>query len=125
VSNGGFKARVYVAGPYTQGDSVHNVREALRTADILLNFDYCPFVPHLTHFWHLVFPRPYDTWMRLDKEWLRQCDVLLRLSGNSPGADEEEMLAHSLYIPVVHSIAELEKLYAAAEDRDTGKSQEG
>jgi hypothetical protein len=40
-------------------------------------------------------------------EWLKSCDCVLRMSGDSPGADKEVMLAEVLAIPVYYSIEEL------------------
>jgi hypothetical protein len=45
--------------------------------------------------------------MMLDKEWVLRCDCLLRLPGESPGADEEVELAVKNNIPVFYSIDEL------------------
>lgn len=84
---------VYVAGPYSGGDPVLNVRNAIAVADALLEAGFCPFVPHLCHGWHMVSPKAYEAWMAWDVAWLQKCDVLLRLPGKSPGADWEEHLA--------------------------------
>lgn len=43
-------ARVYVAGPYTNGDVAVNVRTAYEAADRLADLGFAPFVPHSTHF---------------------------------------------------------------------------
>jgi hypothetical protein len=99
--------RVYVAGPYSRGDIVLNIREALFHADWLMAAGYIPFVPHLTGFWHLCFPRAYESWLAYDMEWLRVCDALLRMSGESPGADREVAEAQRLGIPVFYSVPEL------------------
>lgn len=98
---------VYVAGPYTQGDPVLNVRAAVAAADELLNLGLVPFVPHLSHLWHTISPKPYDAWIRLDLYWLRKCDALLRLPGPSHGADAEVAYAVDLGIPVYYSVAEV------------------
>lgn len=92
--------RVYVAGPYTKGDVAINVREAILAATELSDAGLVPFVPHLTHFWHTVVPRPYEDWLRLDMEWLRLCDFVLRLPGDSNGADKEVAEARRLGVPV-------------------------
>jgi hypothetical protein len=92
--------RVYVAGPYTQGDVAINVRNAYAAADQLANAGIAPFVPHHTHFWHLLFPRPYEEWLKLDLAFLPSCDALLRLPGASNGADGEVAAARALGIPV-------------------------
>jgi len=98
---------VYVAGPYSHGDVAVNVREAIQAADRLLIYGFYPYVPHLTHFWHLVFPRPYQEWLELDKVWLKKCDAVLLLPGKSPGAEKEVDLAKEYNIPVFESIGEL------------------
>ena len=101
------KAKVYIAGPYTSGDVALNVRNAFATANTLADHGFAPFVPHYTHFWHMLYPRPYDFWLKLDKEFLASCDCLLRLEGESEGADVEEEHARSLGLPVFRSIHEL------------------
>jgi hypothetical protein len=92
--------KIYVAGPYTKGDVAVNVRNAIDMAHRLANLGYWPFVPHLSHFWHMLRPRPYEFWCELDNVFLPHCDALLRLPGESKGADAEVKLAESLGIPV-------------------------
>lgn len=99
--------RVYVAGPYTKGDVAVNVRAAFAAANQLADLGYAPFVPHGTHFWHMIFPRPYEFWLDLDNQFLPCCDALLRIPGESSGADKEAALAISLGIPVFETIAAL------------------
>lgn len=53
-------AKVYIAGPYTEGDVAINVRNAFEAANKLADLGFAPFIPHSSHFWHLVFARPYD-----------------------------------------------------------------
>ena len=99
--------RVYVAGPYTQGDVAQNVRKAYEAAHILAANGLAPFVPHHTHFWHMLFPRPYEDWLRLDLAFLPCCEALLRLPGPSHGADGEVAEARILGIRVYEDIAAL------------------
>lgn len=99
--------RVYIAGPYTKGNVNENVREAVLAADELVALGYLPFVPHLYHLWDLMQPHPYEHWMMLDMGWLRTCDVLLRLPGESSGADREVAEMRRLGRPVVHTHSEL------------------
>lgn len=96
--------RVYVAGPYTQGNQGSNVRDAVSAGEELLNAGLYPYVPHLNHLWHLIFPHKYEEWMDLDLTWLRKCDILLKLPGESPGADLEEETARGLNMPIFYSI---------------------
>jgi hypothetical protein len=97
-------AKIYVAGPYTQGDVAVNVRRAFEAANELADRGFAPFVPHYTHFWHLLFPRAYAFWLALDSAFLPCCDALLRLPGPSTGADGEVDQAKSLGLPVFHSM---------------------
>src|SRR4051812_18389908 len=82
-------ARIYIAGPYSTGDMAVNVRTAYEVANRLADLGFAPFVPHATHFWHMLFPRPYEFWLDLDNQFLPCCEGLLRLPGISSGADKE------------------------------------
>lgn len=97
--------RVYVAGPYTKGDVVVNVRNAVLAGDELFEAGHTPYVPHLTHLWHTIRPRPWEDWLRLDLQWIEQCDALVRLAGESAGADCEVAHAVKLGIPVWYDVA--------------------
>jgi len=96
--------RVYVAGPYTKGDVAQNVRNAIDAGDELFSRGHTPYIPHLTHFWHMIHPRPWEDWLKIDTEWIPLCDAVLRLEGESAGADMEVKLALTLGIPVYYSI---------------------
>lgn len=98
---------VYIAGPYTHPDPVENTREAILMADALRDMGFVPFCPHLTLLWHMVRPHEPNYWYAYDLDWLLQCDVLLRLPGDSWGADEEMKFAIDHDIPVVRSVDEL------------------
>ena len=99
--------RVYVAGPYTKGDMAVNVANAIEVADMLLKAGYAPYLPHLTHFWHMHRPGPYAQWTALDNEWVPLCHALWRMPGGSSGADAEVVLAEEHGLPVVRTLAEL------------------
>jgi hypothetical protein len=106
------REKIYVAGPYTKGDVAENVHNAIKAANQLADLGFAPFVPHLTHFWHLVMQRPYEFWLELDNQFLPHCDALLRIPGESSGADEECSLAQTLGIPVFQDIALLDRFFA-------------
>lgn len=91
---------VYVASLYTKGDVAVNVRRNLDAADQLATAGFVPFAPLLTHFWHLLFPHPYEFWCEQDNAWVEKCCCLVRLEGESSGADKEVALAESKGIPV-------------------------
>ena len=91
---------IYVASPYTKGDVAVNVRNNLAVADQLAQAGFYPFAPLLTHFWHLLFPHPYEFWCEHDNAWIERCDALVRLPGESTGADREVKLAEARGMPV-------------------------
>ncbi len=92
---------VYIAGPYTHPDPVQNTHEVIRVAAELVDKGLVtPFVPHLTLLWHLVDPRPLDFWYEYDVAMLARCDALLRLPGDSTGADREVAFAKERGLPV-------------------------
>jgi len=62
--------KVYIAGPYTIGDVAQNVRNAIEAGDQVLKLGHIPFIPHMMHFWHLLFPGPYEQWLQWDLSWL-------------------------------------------------------
>ncbi len=104
--------RVYVAGPYSTGDCVLHTRAAMQAGERLWQLGYSPFVPHLTLFWHLMYPHEYQEWLDFDNEWVKVCHAMLRLPGESNGADREEELAAKLGIPVFHEISDLHKAFS-------------
>lgn len=87
------KPYVYIAGPYTKPDKQKNTESALQAANCVLGIGGIPYVPHLTHYWEQYTSKPYRAWLALDFAWLAKCDVLLRLVGDSGGADMEEAFA--------------------------------
>jgi len=99
--------KVYIASPYSIGDQGENVRISMSCANDLMNEGFAPYSPLLSHFQHITFPRPYDDWMSLDIEWLSVCDCLIRLPGESTGADMEVEFARANNIPVFYNIEQL------------------
>lgn len=83
------KVKCYIAGPYSDGDVGQNVRNAMLTADRLMDAGIAPYCPHLSHYQHILNPRPYAEWMSLCFEWISTCNCLLRLPGDSAGSDLE------------------------------------
>lgn len=102
---------IYISGPYTLGDVAVNVTNAIRTANELINEGYTPICPHLSHFLHMHCPQPYDTWMEIDFDLVHLSDAVLRIPGESKGADEEVQLAQRLHKPIFHNIRDLNNFY--------------
>lgn len=103
------RTRIYIAGPYSRPDPIQNTHRAIVYANKLWDAGYVPFIPHLTAFWHLVTPRPYEQWLEVDLEWLHACDAVYRFPGESSGADAEVAAARRANIPV---FLDLESLFA-------------
>lgn len=117
------KPLVYVASPYTKGDSTINTHFQCKVFDRLLTDDLViPFVPLWSHFQHVVFPRDYRDWIDYDLQLIRAANfqACLRLDAEFPeldykitesvGADGEVRLFRELNKPVYYSI---DDLYAA------------
>lgn len=105
--------KIYVAGPYTKGDVALNVRSAMAAANELYDAGFCPFIPHLSHFQHMLFPRPYEHWIKIDLEWLSLMDALLRLPGESSGAESEVNHAKELHMSIFYDVASVVRFYSA------------
>lgn len=106
------KPLVYIAGPYSKPDPCENTHGAVMLADRIL--DVCwPVVPHLSHFWHTMSPKPYPLWLELDLAIMVRCDAVFRFGGESSGSDAEIEVALGGGIPVVYSEAELREWVAS------------
>lgn len=99
---------VYIAAPYTKPDPVENTHHAVKIGLQLWEKGICvPIIPHLTLFAHFMRPEPYEYWLAFDMDQLAHCDALLRLPGESAGADGEVAFAYDNGIPVFKSVASL------------------
>ena len=97
------KIMVYIACPYTKGDVGQNVHRANAEWDALFDLGLIPINPLWCHYQHLQHPRPYQDWMIYDEECVRRCDAMLRLSGESNGADLEVIQFRGMGKPVFFS----------------------
>ena len=105
------KISVYLASAYTKGDVAQNINKAICIADILADGGFIPYIPILTHFWHLVSPHPYEFWIDYDAQLLPMFDCVLRIPGESAGADREVAQAIECGIPVFYTISDLREFY--------------
>ncbi len=99
--------KIYIAGPYSLGDAATNVRNAVYAGSYVASLGHVPFIPHLSHFWHMMIPEDYEFWMRQDEVWLKCCDAVLRIEGESAGADKEVELAISLGMTIYTSVFDI------------------
>ncbi|CAG7581541.1 MAG: putative ribosyltransferase-like protein [uncultured marine phage] len=103
--------KVYIASPYTKGDTAVNVKRQLDMVDLLMDHKFAPFAPLYSHFQHMAHPRDYEDWLEVDMIWVEACDCILRLDGESSGADREVEYAKSLSKPVFYTVGELLEFY--------------
>lgn len=112
--------RVYVAGPLRIGNLAANIQKATDVAYRLAKLGYAPFVPHLSCYFDgcdqfyrhpdessiaAAIPQAEnrlnaDEWIRIDLAWVEAADVLVRIRGESVGADAEVAEAERLHLPV-------------------------
>ena len=98
---------IYISSPYSKGDISENIRRACFAGDEILKRGHTPLVPHLSHLWHLISPKSWGIWLRIDLTLLSMCDALLRLNGESKGADLEVAEAEKLCMIIYYNLEEV------------------
>jgi hypothetical protein len=91
---------VYLACPYTKGNVIENVRRSMRLFEHVANYGLLPFNPLLSHFQNEAYERDYQWWINYDLEILKRCSAIIRLSGESKGADLEVAFATIAEMPI-------------------------
>jgi dCMP deaminase len=116
---------VYISCPMGLGDRLHNISQADAAHAKLMAAGYSVINPVLNFWVGNACRRPGETqvfayaghnagsgfehfthadWLSCDKAQVAKCDAVLRLPGESKGADEETAFAAQLRIPVFTSI---------------------
>lgn len=108
---------VFLAGPFTS-NPMHGTRAASLAGDILYAAGYDVYVPHLSILDDVISPHDSDYWYERTLRMVDHCDVLLRLPGESVGADRELERGKELGIPTFEGTAE-EFVVMYRVDRDT------
>jgi hypothetical protein len=101
------RPRVYIAGPMTRGDKIDNLAGALKTYRTLMAAGFAPICPQLTYFAEPFVRQTHTQWLEADLPWVDVSDALLRLPGESLGADLEEGRARVVGVPVFDSVEAL------------------
>jgi hypothetical protein len=99
---------IYIASPYTLGEVGANVSVQVEAAHRILDMGHCPIAPVLSHYLHIHRQRPYEEWLQMCLTLVTRVDLLLRLPGESKGADREVEFANKIRVPVLHGWDELE-----------------
>ena len=124
------RRRVYISGPLTSSGNVNeNLDRAMHAARALIEAGFAPFCPHLTIHVDPVGEYPHATWMEIELPWVSVADALLRLPGESLGADLEVTRAEEAGIPVFATVAEVAGHFATvapgSERRYNDRSRSG
>jgi hypothetical protein len=125
-------ARVFISGPISRGDLAHNVNQATAAFVALAKAGLAPFCPHWSVYSKPVEPpsnvgvvlceatvhgndeMTHADWLGIDLAWVAASDALLRLPGESVGADMEVAEAVRLGI---HTFTSVEQVVCWAEAR--------
>lgn len=67
----------------------------------MVNAGFTPIVPHLSTLWQTVQPHSWEWWLAYDLRILRGCSLLVRIPGESKGADVEVRAAIDIGIPAI------------------------
>lgn len=115
---------VYIAGPITKGPIDHNIRQANEAMVALMRAGIAPFNPMLSCFTGYpeckgpeVTPRgtTHEDWYGMDLPWVAVSHAVLRLPGESRGADGEVAHAQENGIPVFYSVEAVVNYFRKAE----------
>lgn len=102
--------RVFISCPYTKPDPCVNIHKAVKLFNLLLKEGKCfPVCLLWTHFFHIIIPRDYESWLAYCMVELRKCDCVLVMKGESSGKQREIQLALDYGKPVFHDRKELYK----------------
>lgn len=96
--------RAYIAGPLSRGGVERNVRRACDISREFAKLGYAIMVPHLSAYFDGNEPQAvnslsYQQWIAIDLAWVEVSDVLIRITGDSEGADQEVLHAEHCGIP--------------------------
>lgn len=126
ADDAGRRKRVYIAGPLSRGDLKRNIEQATRAFKQLVAAGFAAWCPHWSAFsggcigngslggelpgnyWAYASAcgvgLTHQEWLEVDIAWLATADAVLRLPGESVGADAETAEAERLGIPVYTSV---------------------
>lgn len=121
------RPRVFLSGPISKGDLATNINRATEAFLSLAKAGLAPFCPHWSVYAKPAFRDPTDPeqgvyclatvagnpamthedWLGIDLAWVATADALLRLPGESVGADREVAHAGEHLIPTFHDVPAL------------------
>jgi len=107
------RPRVYICGPVTTGDMVKNQNDGADAQVELIRRGFAPLNPTLSLSLSEIHRRRirHTEWVDVAYAWIECCDAVLRLPGNSVGADLKCDYAVDLGKPVFRSVASLARYF--------------
>lgn len=105
------RPKVYLSGPITKGSRNWNYFQACESERQLMLAGFSPLNPMRS----MVLPfawdsdMPHELWLSVDLPWVECADAVLRLPGESDGAEIECSHAAIKGIPIFHSLEDLEE----------------
>lgn len=110
------RKRVYISGPITKGDREHNFQQSCDAMRSCMDRGLAPLNPMLSMKLPFAWDPDisHDEWLAIDFPWVAVADAVLRLPGDSKGADAECDLARDLGIPIFTEVNQLENYLARA-----------
>lgn len=130
------RKRIFISGPISRGDLCHNINQATAAFVALAKAGFAPMCPHWSVYskpcvpWMLpnevmavgsVAGNPHMThadWMAVDLPWVGASDALLRLPGESVGADMEVKYAREVGVPVFANVDSVVAYFAGKAARE-------
>ena len=96
--------RAYIAGPITSSGSLHeNIHNGIKVGEMSRDLGIHPFIPHLYDFTKIVTGKDID-WekmLQMDENFIRVCDLIIALPGDSKGKEREIAFAKARGIPTI------------------------
>lgn len=101
------RLRVYISGPITKGDRVANFAQACQAQQHLIELGFAPLNPMLSMMHPAAWSIDHGEWLAADLPWVEMADCVLRLPGESTGADAECERARQTNTPIFTSVSDL------------------
>lgn len=99
---------IYLAGPMALGNMADNIGRAWEAAERLRDAGFTPITPQDNFFGSIVGKRrSHAEWLDIDEPLVHVSVAVLRLPGESKGADKETKWANAARIPVYEDVERL------------------
>ena len=112
------RLKVYISGPITRGCHIHNFSQAAEAQTQLIKAGFAPMNPMLSMMLPGAWNIPHEDWIEADLPWVACADAVLRLPGESTGAETECRHAIQHNIPVFRAKEYSDYLKTLEEWRD-------